>query len=294
VVCFDGQDWHTFTVTNTNGGLADDSVRDIFEDDDGNLWVATLAGLSRYDGQTWEVVADKDDLGAEGVARVFQDSQNRLWVSLLDFEDSVGAPRGVARSAPVGADNAVEGWQTFTEADGLANDFVLTIAEDVEGSIWLGTVDGVSRFDEENWQAFMPGNIVYQVIAGYEGQMWAATDGGAAKYTGGQWQHFGGYELTLDIFKDGEGLVWFPIGSGYTDSEGMVWHSAGSGSRYHTGYHRQTFSEESGDLGSNYVRDLFEASDGAIWAATYGGGVSRYQDGGWQTFSEESGDLGNN
>jgi ligand-binding sensor domain-containing protein len=287
VVRFDGQNWQTFTVTNTNGGLADDSVRDIFEDDGGNLWFATLDGLSRYDGQTWEVVADKDDLGAEGVARVFQDSQNRLWVGLFDFEDGVGVPRGVARSAPVGADGTVAGWQTFTEADGLGHDFVLTMAEDGKGNIWLGTVNGVSRFDGENWETFdtensdLPGDIVYQVIAGYEGQMWAATDGGAAKYVEGQWQSFGDDKPTLNIFKDSERLVWF---------------SKGNGLSYYTGYYhpRQVFSEESGDLGSNDVRDLFESSDGAIWARTWGGGVSRYRDGQWQTFSEEGGDLDSN
>ncbi|TEU11746.1 MAG: hypothetical protein E3J21_22880, partial [Anaerolineales bacterium] len=261
VVRFDGQDWQTFTVTNTDGGLASNSVRDIFEDDAGNLWFATLDGLSRYDGQTWEVVADKNDLGAEGVARVFQDSQSRLWVGLFDFEDGMGIPRGVARSAPVSADGTVAGWQTFTEADGLVHDFVLSVAEDDEGNIWLGTVNGVSRFNGTGWGIFtpadsdLPGALVSHVVAGYEGQMWAATNEGAAEYAGEQWQPFGNSEPTFNIFKDSERLVWF---------------STGNGLRYYTDYHRQTFREESGDLGSNDVRDLIEASDGAIWAGTYG------------------------
>jgi ligand-binding sensor domain-containing protein len=295
VVRFDGQEWQTFTVTNTGGGLAGNRVRDIFEDDAGNLWFATLDGLSRYDDRTWEVVADRNDLGAEGVARVFQDSQNRLWVGLFDFEQGVGVPRGAARSAPLGADGVVKGWQALTEADGLVDNSVLSIAEDGEGNIWLGTSNGLSRFDGEDWTTFniensdLPGNTVYQVVAGHDGQMWATTNMDAAKYVGGQWQ-YQGFKWARNISKDSERLVWGFSTTRMRYGDGII----GSGLHYYTGYHHQKFSKKSGDLGSNDVWSLFEASDGAIWVGTDGGGVSRYRDGQWQTFSKENGDLGSN
>ncbi|TEU21733.1 MAG: hypothetical protein E3J21_01840, partial [Anaerolineales bacterium] len=77
-------------------------------------------------------------------------------------------------------------------------------------------------------------------------------------------------------------------------SDGVIWAGTWGGgvSRYQDGQW-QTLSVESGDLGSNNVSDLFQASDGAIWAGTEAG-VSRYQDGQWQTFNVESGDLGSN
>ena len=309
VVRFDGDNWQTFTVSNTNGGLADNSVRDIFEDEAGNLWFATSSGLSRYDGKDWEVVADKETLGS-GTFQLFQDSQNRLWVSLVEpqivrlkklmytiiidtdetnqkkDEPLIGVGHGVARSAPMTAAGAVTGWQTFTEADGLADDYVLSIAEDDEGNIWFGTNNGVSRFDGENWETFksdnsdLPDNVVYQVMPGYEGEIWATTGEGVAKYVSGEWQKFADNQSTLSIFKDSERLVWFSNGDNGLD--------------YYTGYNRQIFSKASGDLGSNHINNLFEASDGAIWVGMRDGGVSQYQERKWQTFTSDNSDLSSN
>lgn len=248
VVRFDGNQWQTFTVSNTNGGLADNSVRDIFEDQAGHLWFATLAGLSRYDGEKWSVVADESDLGAEGTFRVFQDSKKRLWVTLLNFRNGTSTGCGVARSAPITATGAVTGWQTFTEADGLADDYVLSIAEDAEGDIWFGTFNGISRFDGENWETFksdnseLPYDFVLQVMPGYEGDMWAATSGGMAQYVSGEWEKFGGDQSTVSIFKDSERLVFFS--------------KVDNGVDYYTGYNRKIFSKANGNFGSNDIIGL--------------------------------------
>ena len=268
----------------------------MFKDEAGNLWFATSQGLTRYDGETWSVVADQNDLGAEGTLRVFQDSKNRLWVTLLNFKNGIGTGCGVARSAPITTTGAVTGWQTFTKADGLAGDFVYSIAEDDEGNIWFGTLDGVSRFDGENWETFksdnsdLPDNLVSQVIPMYEYEIWAATDKGVAKYVDEEWQKFGDYQSTLSIFEDSKGRVWFS--------------NVDEGLDYYTGDNRKIFSKANGDLASDEIRNVFETNDGAIWASscagidTYSlaqscnGGVSRYKDGKWQIFNSESGDLG--
>lgn len=319
VVRFDGQNWFTYTITNTNSGLASNSVRDIFEDNVGNLWFATLNGLSCYDGQTWQVVANKVALGAEGVFRVFRDSQKRLWVSLFDFDNNVVVPRGVARSTPIGVDGKVMDWQTFTKVDGLADEFVLSIAEDTKGNIWLGTTGGVSQFDGRKWTTFntesrnLPGNLIQQVVAGYEDQVWIATNAGSVRYVNDQWQSFDQDSSSLSIFKDSENLVWFPMGDGlkyntgyyrrtfhdhkaeglFKANNGIIWawELGGGVSRYHNS-EWQDFSRESGDL-SGYVQDLFIASNGVIWVRT-NKGVSHYQDGKWQNFNKESGDFSSN
>ena len=45
---FDGTSWTAFT--NTNSELPDDRVCDIAFDTSGNVWVATYAGLAKFDG----------------------------------------------------------------------------------------------------------------------------------------------------------------------------------------------------------------------------------------------------
>ena len=42
----------------------------------------------------------------------------------------------------------------FTSADGLADNIVLSIAIDSTGNKWLGTSEGISRFDGTNWTTY--------------------------------------------------------------------------------------------------------------------------------------------
>lgn len=40
-----------------------------------------------------------------------------------------------------------ESWTTFTTDDGLAHDYVRSIAEDSEGNLWFATGNGVNRLE---------------------------------------------------------------------------------------------------------------------------------------------------
>ncbi len=273
------QNLQTYTKSNTNGGLASDNVFDIFESNDGSLWFGTEAGLSRYDGKDWAVVADQDDLGFTSVREVFQDSRGRLWVSLSDIVDGNWVSNGVARSSTVDENNEVFQWKLFTQADGLGGDFVYPIAEDAWGNMWFGTNNGVSRFDGKHWDMHTSEN---NSLPGYR-SWWLGenvVESGLtahSKYVAKQWVESGKYGDISSIFKDSEHLAWF----------------SGSHLSYYTGYHKRVFNRESGELAGDDIRGILEASDGSIWVVTSGGGVSRYQNGVWQTFSKTSGDLCN-
>ena len=45
---------------------------------------------------------------------------------------------------------------TFTTRDGLAGNDVLCILEDRSGRLWVGTADGVSRWDGQRFVNFSP------------------------------------------------------------------------------------------------------------------------------------------
>ena len=44
----------------------------------------------------------------------------------------------------------------YTSADGLAQDFVIRLALDPEGFLWIATSAGLSRFDGERFMTFGP------------------------------------------------------------------------------------------------------------------------------------------
>ncbi len=59
----------------------------------------------------------------------------------------------------VGTDNGIikydsTGYKKYNIADGLLNNYVYSIAVDLQGVKWFGTYGGVSRFDGEKWENY--------------------------------------------------------------------------------------------------------------------------------------------
>ncbi len=80
------------------------------------------------------------------------------------------------------------GWQTWTKAAGLADDFVSSLAWDEQtGALWIGTLHGMSRlaagkltsFDQLN--SGLADNAVYGLSVAH-GDVWCATASGVSRY----------------------------------------------------------------------------------------------------------------
>jgi signal transduction histidine kinase/ligand-binding sensor domain-containing protein len=65
---------------------------------------------------------------------------------------------------------------TFTRADGLSSDFVLTLFEDAEGSIWVGTTKGLDQFRKNDIRVLRSsGFISFSLATDASGALWIAT-----------------------------------------------------------------------------------------------------------------------
>lgn len=160
--------------------------------------------------------------------------------------------------------------KTLTESDGLTSNNVLTIFEDSHGTMWFGTIDGVTRYDGENFRTF-------------------TTEDGLSRNTTGL------------IFQDPHGMLWFangvvlnavergkPIDMSYMAmplselakeleneivTETRVPTPPKGVSRYDRDVFR-TFTPTDGLLRDN-VKDMFQDKTGVLWFAT-SSGVNRY------------------
>ncbi|MBN8729571.1 MAG: hypothetical protein J0L64_03455 [Acidobacteria bacterium] len=75
--------------------------------------------------------------------------------------------------------------QYYGQAEGLKNLSVQDIVQDHEGFLWLGTENGVFRFDGSRFREYglaegLPSNTVFQLCVAPDGRLWAATPGGLA------------------------------------------------------------------------------------------------------------------
>ncbi|MBT4500833.1 MAG: SpoIIE family protein phosphatase [Gemmatimonadetes bacterium] len=114
-----------------SGGPTPESVVSGAEDQQGGIWLATAAGLSRYNGEEWRIFTTRDGLAHNRVESVFADRSGHMWF-------------GTQRSGVSRFDGRV--FQTLTPEDGLAGGGVRGVYQDGEGQYWFATDQGISRF----------------------------------------------------------------------------------------------------------------------------------------------------
>jgi hypothetical protein len=122
--------------------------------------------------KTWSQV------GSDSVYDVYISPDNIRWF---------GTPHCLSRHE---GDETREGWTVYTTAEGLVNNWVLSICRDHTGNIWAGTKGGVSILKGGGFQSLttangLAGNMIYDMDVDLNGDVWLATDGGVTKYSTG-------------------------------------------------------------------------------------------------------------
>jgi len=308
----DQTSWETFTLAD---GLAADIVSALFEDSDGAFWFGTVAGVTRYDRTSWRTwnspPAPRGDIAAlalddAGLWAAEEDGglyrlQGDVWrqvalqkedraLNLADIEtlflDQEGTLWIGTRTQGV---IAFDGQQTrqWTMDDGLAENFVTSIAQTPDGVMWFGTrADGLSRFDGERWQNIVVqdgllSNEVTALLADSEGTLWIGTREGLQAFDGANWRAFtaedglGANEITA-LAQDEDGAVWAAAwGGGVSRWRDDSW---------------ETIDDQSG-MTPPGVNALLIAS-GRVWMGAVNG-LSVYDGRSWQQFNRASGyDVG--
>ena len=116
--------WHpegSLKFYGVEDGLIDDKINDLLLDRNGNLWIATLGGLSCFDGVGFRNFTTEDGLPSNRIHCLFEDSQGHLWL---------GTDGGVTHS---------DG-QLFQTINSPRIGPVCQILEDRDGAFWFGTV----------------------------------------------------------------------------------------------------------------------------------------------------------
>lgn len=108
----------------------------------------------------------------------------------------------------------------WSDREGLPSNTVLDVAQDRDGYIWLGTYEGLVRFDGETFTTMTPerggfdGRSARVLALGPDGALWIGTNAaGLYRYRDGAFARFG-----LE-----EGLPDLSVRSIAFDSEGVVW-----------------------------------------------------------------------
>jgi len=110
-------------------------ARTIKQDRKGAIWITSWEGVFKYDGTSFTNVTA--NVSSARFFSVLEDSRGNFWFA------SIGS--GVYYYDG-------KSFKNFTTKDGLTNDSVTNIYEDATGTIWFGTLDGISRYDRKSFK----------------------------------------------------------------------------------------------------------------------------------------------
>jgi ligand-binding sensor domain-containing protein len=212
--------------------------------------------------------------------------------------------------------------------NGLPQNSVLAIAQTPDGYLWLGTEEGLARFDGVRFITFdkrntpaLQSNEVDALLVDRGGDLWIGTRGGGlVSLRQGVFTSYTSKDgLSNDsvqaLYEDAGGKLWIATDGGglyclrngkffnYTRANGLaddtVFSLCGDGKggiwiATHKGLGRWSKGRFStlttGDgLPSNDIRSLYEDGDGSLWMGTNGAGLAHLTSSGISTYTTRNG-----
>ena len=258
------------------------AVKRIIEDADGNLWVGSTDGLSRFDWQQETFVSFKhqnsnpNSLSHNNVSALLMDSDGTLWV---------GSDNGLNRF-DAARQQFVRFHYQITDAHSLAGDLITTIYQDNHGTLWVGTRSGLNKYDRQNQrfghvrhQPLNPNSLshngVWSLYKDKQGALWVGTSNGLNKFDGQQVEHFKhqpdnpnslSHNAIGVIFQDTNGLLWFGSDGGLNQYNPQTG----------TFVHFKHQSSDPNSLSDNAILSIHQDANGTLWIGTLSGGLNRF------------------
>lgn len=167
------------TYHSRNSGLNEDNVYSIVPVGDGNLWIATLSALYKFDPrskhlQLFDKETNGNPLRGGQITLLYRDTKNRLWI---------GGEEGLSVYEQV--NGGLSAAHAIPDTLPVFNAFTNTVYEAGNGTFWVGTREGVYGYDEQKGTMkhyttanALPNNVVYGILEDTFGRLWMSTNKG--------------------------------------------------------------------------------------------------------------------
>ena len=318
-----------FNHLTTTDGLSNNYVYDLIQDRLGFLWFATDDGLNRFDGYEFKVFRnnpnDKNSISDNSVWTLVEDKQGKIWVGTkngfincydpvfdkfthwqiksditkenpittiyIDSKDSIwiGTYRsGVYKLNPKTGKTTHWAYHSI-DTTSLSNNYISSIVEDNFGNIWIGTFNGLNKFNPQksktnctkyfnikNNKNCLTDNLIWAITPSLYDKniLWVGTADGLTILNTAA-------ETFNQIKVPNPDKLQFGTGTAYVleevvDNDKIIWTNSYSGLiRYNVSKNNfSRFLNDKNDphsLISNQINNIYKDRSGVLWIATHNG-----------------------
>ena len=232
--------------------LGTNSILTMFEDREHSLWVGTdTTGLHVLQQQKFQALPS---LSGRPITAITQTVDGTVWLGSKE--------EGLFR---------YDGRETrnLSTKDGLLSDVILTLAADRDGSLWIGTPDGLNHLRGQKIESYtsadgLPDDFIRSLFADDDGTLWVGTRRGLAHREQGQ----------FSVLSRANGLKSDLIGAMLRSHSNDLWVGTLDGLvRIREG--KPTVFTKAQGLSDDVITSLFEDKDHTLWVGTKDGGLNR-------------------
>lgn len=233
-------------------------IRDIFQDNEQNIWIATFGGgLVQVVENVFNHPFDENWLKKQSITQLFSDSKFNIWL---------GIDKGIFKTTEYSRSAKYDYYH-------VGGNTVTAIAENLEGTIWLGTEkSGVYRYSSSQDKFVSVSGVTEKLgrainnilVAG--STIYVSTKAGLLIYTDS-----GKLTNRLTTLN---GLPHNNVNYCFEDSEGRIWIACQGNRVCYLWNEEIRFIESSSDQTIVDVNHILEDNQNRLWFATMGQGLS--------------------
>jgi signal transduction histidine kinase/ligand-binding sensor domain-containing protein len=251
--------------------LSGDDIYTLFEDREGDIWVATINGLDRFRDFTVATISGNQGLSNAHIGSVLVTTDGSVWLGTYGGLNRWN--NGQITSYRERAERTTTGVREII-GSGLPDKGVESLFQDSRQRIWIATVGGIGYLENDRFISIsmLPGKDTLSIAEDTEGNLWIANEqGGLLHLIRGSeiqqipWSKLGHKDHASALAADPwQGGLWlgFDLGGVTYFIDGQV---------------RASYTATDG-LGQGRVNHLRLDQEGTLWAATEGG-LSRLKNG---------------
>ncbi len=269
-------------------GLSQSSIFDIIQDDKGFLWFATLDGLNRYDGYKMKIYRanplDTNSIAGNSISSICEDSYkaggNVIWIGTQT--------QGLCMYNKI-ENKFINIRHDPNDPSSLCGDNIRSIYVDYNGTLWVGTTNGLSRLyleDRKELKFFnyksnlkdrnsIVSNDIKKIVGDRTGNLWIGTSEGLSKLNVSR--------KIISNFKhqilNKKSIISNKINTLFIDGRNTLWVGTDKGlekfDRSKKYFHHYNYKKNVNSISGNYVTSIVEDSKSNLWIGTKKNGLNK-------------------